>query len=208
MPQSSTTRKRRLAIDAKIQRTHKSIFQTNDGFSRCFGDGDWFRRAGTMSPHGDSINFLRNRAQQKVSGTVAPEISPDAEYARCRASKCQSCVFSQFLCHQGAHFSGHAGVSTPGPVAATSNVRMLILRSSTAAAPVILPALAWTPVTDCSFAAHRDDKRKYQRVSGSALFSITRIGNRRTAEIKRIGGYLPPLYRAWLGRFFGRNRVA
>ncbi len=43
-------RKRRLAIDAKIQRTHKSIFQTNDGFSRCFGDGDWFRRAGAM-PH-------------------------------------------------------------------------------------------------------------------------------------------------------------
>ncbi|ETJ30899.1 GTP-dependent nucleic acid-binding protein EngD, partial [human gut metagenome] len=26
------------------------------------------------------------------------------EYARYRTRKCQSCVFSQFLCHQGAHF--------------------------------------------------------------------------------------------------------
>ena len=33
-----------------------------------------------------------------------PEISPDAEYARYRTRKCQSCVFSQFLCHQRAHF--------------------------------------------------------------------------------------------------------
>ncbi|STE21512.1 Uncharacterised protein [Escherichia coli] len=98
-------RKRRRTIDTKIQRAHKSIFQTDDRFSRCFGDGDWFRRAGAMSPHGDSINFLRNRAQQrKFLARLPPEISPDLEYARCRTRKCQSCVFSQFLCHQSAYF--------------------------------------------------------------------------------------------------------
>ncbi len=40
-------------------------------------------------------------------------------------------------------------------------------------------------VTGCSFAAHRDDKRKYRRVSVARFFSISRIRNRRTAEIKR-----------------------
>ena len=120
-------RKRRLAIDAKIQRTHKSIFQTNDGFSRCFGDGDWFRRAGTMSPHGDSINFLRNRAQQRKflarlrQKFLQMRNTPDARRVNANhAFSASSCAI------RARTFSRHAGVSTPGPVAATSNVRMLI----------------------------------------------------------------------------------
>ncbi len=59
---------------AKIQRTHKSIFQTNDGFSRSLAMATGFAALGRC-PHTAIAQLLAEQgAAEKVSGTVAPEI--------------------------------------------------------------------------------------------------------------------------------------
>lgn len=90
-----TARKRRLA---RIQRTRNHLPNGNDGFSQLWR---WHLVSYAALGHSSLTynvlrSFLRNRAP-----AVARKAAPDADTLNTGREKCQSCVFSHFLCHQG-----------------------------------------------------------------------------------------------------------
>ncbi len=98
---------------AKIQRTHKSIFQTDDGFSRALAMAAGFAALGRCPHTAIARRFAEQDAAEKVSGTVVPEIlqmrnTPDAR--RVNANH----AFSPVLAPSGhAPFQGMLGCRRP-----------------------------------------------------------------------------------------------